>query len=98
MFTFFIPHDRFALQRKCGVSDSVRDPRHHPRYGDQCAVGTTSTDRRDREADQGAESVDRHDDPHGQQARRRDHHLHHLQLRDPDFQVSHDDGTFKLVK
>lgn len=91
MFTFFIPHDRFTLQRKCGVSDSVRDPRHHPRYGDQCTVGTTSTDRRDREADQGAESVDRHDNPHGQQARRRDHHLHHIQLRDPDLQVSHDD-------
>ena len=69
-----------CLQCERGLSDTERDPGHHPGHGDQRALGPETADSRDREADQGAEPADLHNHPHRQQARRRDHHRHHQQL------------------
>lgn len=73
-----------SFQCERSFTDPVWDPWHHPGNGDLSSVSTAPANCWDRETDQRTVAAYRHTDPHGQQAWRRDHHLHHLQLRDPD--------------
>lgn len=77
----------FFLQCERCFSDSVRDPWHHPGYGDLGTLTTEAADSRNREADQGTVAADSHHHAHHQHPRRWNHCIHYLQLRDTDVLV-----------